>query len=58
MFLKSKSSRVTVGRSTKGLIEVLYKTIFTKYEQNVIGRIEVSHFMFDIVNRLHYKTAQ
>ena len=51
-FLESKNIRVTVGRSVNRLIKVLYKPIFTKYEQNVTSRIEASHFMFDIVDRL------
>ena len=42
------------SKDVEGFIEVLDDS-FTKYQKHIIGKMKVSYFVFDFVDRLHYK---
>ena len=54
IFLMSETVLFMVGNSTKNLINVIYKLLFTNYLGNMVEKIRGSDFVFDFVDRFYY----
>ena len=54
MFLRNENVSVMIGNFTKILINVVFRSLFTKYQENLVENINRSDFIFEYVDRLYY----
>lgn len=58
MYLKSKTIVVKAGRSTENLIDVICESILSNYQENLMGKMEISYFEFAFIDRIYYSSQQ
>lgn len=58
MYLKSTTIVVKAGRATENLIDVICKSMLSNYQEDVMGKMEISYFVFAFIDRKFYSSQQ
>lgn len=58
MYLKSTTIVVKAGKATENLIDVICKSMLSNYQEDVMGKMEISYFVFAFIDRIFYSSQQ